>query len=60
MLVLSRKAGEVIHIGGGIVVTVVSVREGRVRVGIDAPKDVPVLRGELVPPPAGDAPGAKS
>jgi carbon storage regulator len=59
MLVPSRKAGEVIHIGGGIVVTVVSVREGRVRVGIDAPRDVPVLRDELVPPEA-DAPGAKS
>ena len=47
MLVLSRKPGEKIHIGTGITVTVVAAKGNKVRIGIDAPKDVPVLRSEL-------------
>jgi carbon storage regulator len=47
MLVLGRKAGEVIRIDDDIVITVVSVGHGRVRIGIDAPKESRVLRGEL-------------
>lgn len=51
MLVLSRKLGEEIMFPGlNIVVQVVEVkRNGVVRLGIVAPKDVPVKRGELVP-----------
>lgn len=48
MLVLSRKPGEEIVIAGGIVLRVVEVRKGRVRLGIDAPRDVVIERGELV------------
>ncbi len=47
MLVLSRKAGERIVIGGNIVITVVDMGHGRVRLGIDAPSDVRILREEL-------------
>jgi carbon storage regulator len=47
MLVLSRKAGEAIHIGSDIVVTVVEVRGGRLRVGISCPRHVPIRRSEL-------------
>ena len=47
MLVLSRSGGEVIHIGDHIKVTVVKLERGRVRLGIDAPKDVRVVRSEL-------------
>jgi carbon storage regulator len=47
MLVLSRKTGESIVIGSGIVVTVVRVDGETVRVGISAPKDVPVHRLEV-------------
>lgn len=47
MLVLSRKAGEKVVIEGGITLTVVQVEGGRVRIGIDAPHDVRILRGEL-------------
>jgi carbon storage regulator len=47
MLVLSRRLGERIHIGDGIVVTVVSIRGNQVRLGIDAPPFVRVLRAEL-------------
>lgn len=48
MLVLSRKLGEKVVIGDGIVVTVVEVKGRTVRLGIDAPHSVPVWRGELV------------
>ena len=47
MLVLSRKAGEVVTIGGDIKVTIVSVDRGVVRLGIEAPRDVPVHRKEV-------------
>lgn len=45
MLVLSRRAGEHIQIGEGIFVTVVAVRHGRVRIGIDAPPYIEIRRG---------------
>lgn len=48
MLVLSRKIGESIQIAGGIRVTVTEVRGGRVRLSIEAPADVRVLRHEIV------------
>lgn len=47
MLVLSRKPGETINIGDNISVTVVSIGPNRVRIGIDAPREVNVWRGEL-------------
>ena len=48
MLCLSRFAGESIQIGDGVTVTILSAIKGKVRVGIVAPKDVPVLRTELL------------
>jgi carbon storage regulator len=48
MLVLSRRNGERIVIDGNITVTVVEIRGNQVRLGIEAPKEVPVWRGELV------------
>ena len=47
MLVLSRKKNESIVIGDGIVVTIVEVRGDKVRLGIEAPKEVPVHRREV-------------
>lgn len=47
MLVLSRKLDEKIMIGDDIVVTLVKMDANRVRIGIDAPKNVRILRGEL-------------
>jgi carbon storage regulator len=47
MLVLSRKIGESVIIGGRIVVTVVRVEGETVRLGIAAPEDVPVHRREV-------------
>ena len=47
MLILSRKCNEQIVIGENVVVTVVSIRGGNVRLGIEAPTNVTVHREEI-------------
>lgn len=47
MLILSRKTGEEICIGDEIRVVVYGVSKGQVRIGIHAPKDIPVHRREV-------------
>ncbi len=47
MLVLTRKPGEKIHIGSGITITVLEIRGNKIRIGIEAPEEVTVLRAEL-------------
>jgi len=47
MLVLSRKKNERIVIGDNVVITVVEVRGDRVRLGIEAPQEVPIHRSEV-------------
>ncbi|KLU05355.1 Carbon storage regulator [Rhodopirellula islandica] len=49
MLVLTRKIDEQIVIGDNIKITVIKVRNNQVRLGISAPRDIRVLRGELEP-----------
>ena len=49
MLVLTRKLMEKLFIGEDICVTIVRIEGGQVRLGIDAPRDVSVVRSELVP-----------
>ncbi len=49
MLVLSRKLNEKIQLGDNITVTVLRVQGNTIRLGIDAPRDVRILRGELEP-----------
>jgi len=49
MLVLSRKVGQTIVLGEGIVVQVVKVQGGRVKLAIQAPASVAIRRGELLP-----------
>lgn len=67
MLVLTRKLGEKIVIGNGIVVTLVDVKGNRARIGIEAPDNVEILRGELAcwrdsaaPAPAPQRPGREA
>lgn len=48
MLVLTRKTNESILIGDNIKITLVKVSGGSVRIGIDAPKDVKIVRSELI------------
>ncbi len=47
MLVLSRKEGEQLLIGDNIVLTINRISGNRVAIGIDAPRDVRIVRGEL-------------
>jgi carbon storage regulator len=47
MLVLSCKVSERIYIGDDIVITVVQIDRGKVRLGIEAPKGVPIHREEI-------------
>ena len=47
MLVLTRKKNEMIQIGEAIVIKVISTGRGKVKLGIDAPANVRVLRAEL-------------
>jgi carbon storage regulator len=48
MLVLTRREGERIALGDDIVVTVVSIQGNKVRLGVSAPDDVVIRRGELL------------
>lgn len=47
MLVITRKNGEGLRIGDNVRVTVVETSKDRVKIGIDAPKDVRIIRSEL-------------
>src|SRR5436853_4653435 len=55
MLVLTRKQGEKIRIGDDVVITVVRTKGKAVRLGIQAPAHVPVLRGEIAASIAGES-----
>ena len=59
MLVLSRKESERIRVGDSITVTIIRVSGDKVRVGIEAPADLKVLRDELelIEEPKDPAPG---
>lgn len=48
MLILQRKAGQSLRIGDDITVTIVAVENNRVRIAIDAPTDISILRSELI------------
>lgn len=47
MLILTRRIGETINVGDDITITVLEVKGSQVRIGVNAPKDVPVHREEI-------------
>jgi carbon storage regulator CsrA len=51
MLVLSRKVNDTIIIGENIRITLTMIRGQHVRIAIEAPADIPIVRGELLPNP---------
>lgn len=48
MLVLTRKILQKIIIAENIVVTVISIKGGRVKLGLEAPEEIPIVRQELL------------
>ena len=48
MLVLKRKAGESIIVADNIEIKIIEVEEGRIKIGIDAPKEVSIIRKEVL------------
>ena len=58
MLVLSRKLGEKIYINDNICITVVDIDRNKTRLGIEAPRDVPIFRQELLGNKDGKEPAA--
>lgn len=49
MLVLSRRQGQKIIIDDDIVISIVAIRNGQVRIGVDAPEHIPIVREEIKP-----------
>lgn len=49
MLILTRRIGEALIIGDDVVINVLGVKGNQVRLGIDAPKHIKILREELIP-----------
>lgn len=47
MLIITRKTGEGFHISDGITVTVMEAGKDKVKLGIDAPRDVKIIRSEI-------------
>ena len=47
MLILTRRVGESLRIADDIVVTILEVKGNQVKIGTDAPKDIPVVREEI-------------
>jgi carbon storage regulator len=55
MLILTRRVGESLRIADDIVVTILEVKGNQVKIGTDAPKDVPVVREEILDRDQGDS-----
>ena len=55
MLILTRRIGEQLLIGNDIKVVVLSIKGNQIRIGIDAPDDVKIMREELLDPPKPDS-----
>lgn len=47
MLVLNRKSGESIILGDNIEITILDIQDGKIKIGIEAPRDVSILRKEV-------------
>ena len=56
MLVLTRKVGEKITIGENICITVVDIYRGKILLGIDAPREIPISRQERPPKTSSGSP----
>jgi carbon storage regulator len=55
MLILTRRIGESIRIAEGITVTVLRIGQSQVRLGVEAPREIPIVRTELETAAVGEA-----
>jgi carbon storage regulator len=60
MLVFKRRPDQALMIGDNITVKVMAIRGGQVRIGLEAPRDVTILREELIEKPGNAEPGTDS
>ncbi len=60
MLILTRRVNETLMIGDGITITVLGVKGGQVRLGINAPRDVAIHREEVLHRMSGDGESAEN
>ncbi len=51
MLILTRRVGEAVHIGNNITLRLLGMKGGQVRIGFDVPKEVSIIRTELLNKP---------
>jgi carbon storage regulator len=56
MLIITRRPGQRVMVGDDVIIAVVDVKGANVRIGIEAPKDVPIYREEVLPERAADGP----
>ncbi|MDD6178018.1 MAG: carbon storage regulator CsrA [Succinivibrionaceae bacterium] len=47
MLILSRRIGETLVVGDNVKITILSVKGNQIRIGVEAPKEISIKRGEL-------------
>ena len=59
MLVITRRPNQSLHIGRDVTVTVIQVKGNDVRIAIDAPRHVRVLRGEILHRGENESPGVQ-
>ena len=59
MLIVTRRPGEALKIGDNVTVTIIRIKGNQVKIGIDAPKDIPVWREEIGGPGVPIGPGTK-
>ena len=59
MLILMRRVGEAIYVGDEVRLTVLGVRGNQVRIGVHAPKHIPVHREEVYHRIKGESPGSR-
>lgn len=50
MLILTRRIGEGVYVGDDVKIVILGIRGSQVRIGIEAPDDVNIVREELLPP----------
>ena len=60
MLIITRRPGQRVMVGDDVIIAVVDVKGANVRIGIEAPKEVPIYREEVLPERAPNGPAPQT